>query len=75
MKEELERFCPQVGKINGVRMRRENEKPRKFKNSVFVEFADAAEKDALLAKAKAVEPVEDGGHGVQYKDVQLQVMS
>ena len=75
LQEELEAFFAQFGKINGVRMRRENEKPRKFKNSVFVEFADAAEKDALLAKAKAVEPVEDGGHGVQYKDAQLQVMS
>lgn len=75
LQEELEAFFAQFGKINGVRMRRENEKPRKFKNSVFVEFADVSEKDALLEKAKAVEPEEDGGNGVQYKDVKLQIMS
>ena len=40
-------------------MRRENEKPRKFKNSVFVEFASAAEMNAFLDKAKAEEPCED----------------
>ena len=48
LQEELESFFAQFGKINGVRMRRENEKPRKFKNSVFVEFADAAEMRAFL---------------------------
>ena len=56
-------------------MRRENEKPRKFKNSVFVEFASAAEMNAFLDKAKAEEPCEDGGHGVKYGETKLQVMS
>ena len=75
LQEELESFFAQFGKINGVRMRRENEKPRKFKNSVFVEFADAAEMRAFLEKAKATEPQEDGGHGIEYKGAKLVAMS
>lgn len=72
---DLEKFFAQFGKVNGVRMRRENEKPRKFKNSVFVEFATAQETNAFLDKAKEAEPVEDGGHGVKYGETALQVMS
>ena len=72
---DLERFFAQFGKINGVRMRRENEKPRKFKNSVFVEFAEPAELDAFMAKARSVDPLEDGGRGIEYNGKPLDVMS
>ncbi|WFD31790.1 hypothetical protein MSPP1_002829 [Malassezia sp. CBS 17886] len=75
LQKELEAFFEQFGKINGVRMRRENDKSRKFKNSVFVEFAETPTLNAFLEQAKGDEPVEDGGHGVQYKDTKLQVMS
>ncbi|PKI84009.1 hypothetical protein MVES1_002163 [Malassezia vespertilionis] len=72
---ELESFFAQFGKINGVRMRRETEVPRKFKNSVFVEFASAPEMATFLKSASAENPVEDGGHGIAFKDIKLQVMS
>lgn len=72
---DLESFFAEYGKVNGVRMRREVEKPRKFKNSVFVEFADAAVKQKVLDEAKTVEPHEDGGHGIKYRGMPLDVMS
>ena len=49
---DLESFFAEYGKVNGVRMRREVEKPRKFKNSVFVEFADAAVKQKVLDRPR-----------------------
>ncbi|CCU99296.1 unnamed protein product [Malassezia sympodialis ATCC 42132] len=73
---ELEKFFAQFGKINGVRMRRENERPRAFKHSVFVEFASADEMQAFLERAKAEEPEQDGGHAIKYTDgTKLLVMS
>lgn len=75
LQKELEDYFSQFGRINSVRMRRENEKPRKFKNSVFVEFAEPADMTAFLAQAKSMDPIEDGGHGVVYKETKLQVMS
>ncbi|WFD23724.1 hypothetical protein MEQU1_002418 [Malassezia equina] len=73
---ELETFFAQFGKINGVRMRRENERPRAFKHSVFVEFASADEMQSFLERAKAEEPEQDGGHAIPYTDgTKLLVMS
>lgn len=75
LQEDLEAYFAQFGKINGVRMRRESERPRKFKNSVFVEFAEPAELDAFLLQARAEDPIEDGGRAIRYKDTPLDVMS
>ncbi|KAN0065913.1 hypothetical protein ACQY0O_001046 [Thecaphora frezii] len=75
---ELEKFFAQFGKVNGVRMRRDmtsSERPKPFKHSVFVEFAEFETKDDFLKKAAEKEPTEDGGKGISFKERELVVMS
>lgn len=70
LQQEMEKFFGQFGRINAVRMRREDKKPPKaFKGSVFVEFALLDEMNAFLEKAKA----EEGA--VKFGDHPLLVMS
>lgn len=70
LQQELEKFFEQFGQINVVRMRREERaKPKKFKGSVFVEFASMDEMTKFLNKAKS----EEGA--IKYNDQPLVIMS
>ncbi|KAJ9473904.1 La protein-like protein [Pseudozyma hubeiensis] len=78
LQKELETFFNTFGKINSVRMRRDmesSEKPKPFKGSVFVEFAEMEDRNKFLAQAAAVEPEQDGGKGITFQETQLVAMS
>ncbi|SPO28185.1 related to LHP1 - RNA binding protein [Ustilago trichophora] len=78
LQKELESFFNTFGKVNSVRMRRDMEaatKPKPFKGSVFVEFADMDDRNKFLAQAAQKQPEHDGGKGVTFQDKELVVMS
>lgn len=69
LQQELEKFFAQFGQINVVRMRREElARPKKFKGSVFVEFASMDEATKFLSKGKTDE-------GIKFGEAPLLVMS
>lgn len=79
LQQELEKFFAQFGKINSVRMRRDDKNKRKFKGSVFVEFAESEDMDKFLATAGAGEKKEGEeavkSEGIKFGDEPLVIMS
>lgn len=78
LQKELESFFNTFGKVNSVRMRRDmeaNTKPKPFKGSVFVEFAEMDDRNKFLAQAAQKDPEQDGGKGITFQDKELVVMS
>ncbi len=50
-------------------------KPKPFKGSVFVEFAEMDDRNKFLAQAAQKEPEQDGGKGISFQDQELVAMS